>query len=398
MVSVQDAIQIIQSVKCPVGTETIPIQEAAGRILAEPVVADRDFPPFNRVAMDGIAINTKTYASGQKSYVIESVHPAGNPAITLQNKLNCIEVMTGAVLPHGTDAVVRYEDVEVKANVAIIHAAQVSVGMNIHPQAQDAKKGEVLLQPGLIITPAEVALLAAVGKGTVQVNAFPKTAIVSSGDELVEVQAIPQPHQVRRSNAYALQAAIRQAGGKAGLVHLADKKEDATNILGELLQQVDVLILSGGVSKGKFDVIPEALTALGVEKKFHQVSQRPGKPFWFGSRTDGKVVFALPGNPVSTYLCFYKYILPWFMEQMHAALKPQSAILSEEVTFAPRLTYFLQVRLSLRDGKLVASPIPGGGSGDFVNLKHVDGFLELPADKSVFKAGEAYSFTGFRHF
>jgi len=284
MVSVQDAIQIIQSVKCPVGTETIPIQEAAGRILAEPVVADRDFPPFNRVAMDGIAINTKTYASGQKSYVIESVHPAGNPAITLQNKLNCIEVMTGAVLPHGTDAVVRYEDVEVKANVAIIHAAQVSVGMNIHPQAQDAKKGEVLLQPGLIITPAEVALLAAVGKGTVQVNAFPKTAIVSSGDELVEVQAIPQPHQVRRSNAYALQAAIRQAGGKAGLVHLADKKEDATRILGELLQQVDVLILSGGVSKGKFDVIPEALTALGVEKKFHQVSQRPGKPFWFASR------------------------------------------------------------------------------------------------------------------
>lgn len=398
MVSVIDAVRIVQSVRCPVGIVSVPIQKAAGRILAEPVVADRDFPPFNRVAMDGIAVNTKTFASGKKSFVIEAVHPAGSPPIRLLNELNCIEVMTGAVLPNGTDAVVRYEEVEVKGNVAVIRAAEVSKGMNIHPQGQDARKGALLLQQGQVITPAEVALLAAVGKVTVLVNAFPKIAIVSSGDELVDVQAIPQPHELRRSNAYALQAALRQAGGNAALFHLADRREEAKRNLAEILQQTDVLILSGGVSKGKFDVIPEVLTELGVEKKFHQVSQRPGKPFWFGSRTDGKVVFALPGNPVSTYLCFYKYFLPWMMEQMKVTLKPASAILGEEITFTPRLTYFLQVSTSLREGRLMATPIPGGGSGDFVNLKQVDGFLELPADKSVFKAGEAYPFIGFRHF
>jgi molybdopterin molybdotransferase len=398
MVSVYEAVQIIHSVGSPPGSETLSLTDSVGRVLAEPVIADRDFPPFNRVAMDGIAISAKTFATGQKEYEIEAVHAAGSPLIKLQDALKCIEVMTGAILPEGTDTVIRYEDLDLKGKHAIVKTVEVKKGMNIHPQAQDAKQGEVLLQPGQWISPAEIALLASVGKASVLVKSFPKTALISSGDELVELNVIPKSHQLRRTNVYALQSAMKKMGWLGHFFHLTDRKDEAEKILAAVLEQFDVLILSGGVSKGKFDFIPDVLAVLGVKKKFHQVSQRPGKPFWFGSRTDGKVVFALPGNPVSTFVCFYKYILPWFMEQMNVALKPESAILSEDITFAPNLTYFLQVSTCMEEGRLIARPVQGGGSGDFVNLKAVDGFLELPAGKSAFKAGEAYPFIGFRHF
>jgi molybdopterin molybdotransferase len=398
MVSVQEATQIIHAAALNTGVESVSLHDAPGRVLAEPVVADRDFPPFNRVAMDGVAISSKTFTSGQKEFTIEAVHAAGSPAITLKNMLNCIEVMTGAILPEGADAVIRYEDLERNGNVAVIHLAEVRKGMNIHPQAQDAKQCDVLVQPGQVISSAEVALLAAVGKASVQVKAFPKTAIVSSGDELVEIDEVPERHQLRRSNIYALQAAMKQVGWQAELFHLADTTEKVEATLAGLLQQFTVLVLSGGVSKGKFDLIPDALSALGIEKRFHQVSQRPGKPFWFGSRSNENVVFALPGNPVSTYACFYRYILPWMMGQMGVKPKLKSAILCDDITFSPNLTYFLQVNTFMEAGRLMARPVPGGGSGDFVNLKEVDGFLELPAGKSVFKAGEAYPYIGFRHF
>lgn len=397
MVSVQEATQIIQSVTCTTGTESRGLMDSVGRVLAETVLADRDFPPFNRVAMDGIAISSTSFDAGQREYGIEAMQAAGKPGIKLQDSRKCIEVMTGAILPEGTDVVIRYEDIELKDKQALVKIAEVKKGMNIHPQAQDAMKGEALIQPGQVLSPAEIALLASVGKESVLVKSFPKTALVSSGDELVELMVIPERHQLRRSNVYALQAAMKQVGWQANLFHLADTTEKVEAILGELLQQFTVLVLSGGVSKGKFDFIPDALAALGVEKKFHQVSQRPGKPFWFGSRNDGKVVFALPGNPVSTYVCYYKYILPWMRAQLGVNLKSQSAVLSEDITFTPNLTYFLQVSMFMKDGRLMARPLPGGGSGDFVNLKDVDGFIELPAEQSTFKSGNAYPYIGFRH-
>ncbi|MFN3840175.1 MAG: molybdopterin molybdotransferase MoeA [Cyclobacteriaceae bacterium] len=398
MVSVQEAFQIIQSVSCSPGIEVVHLTDSVRRVLGEIIVADRDFPPFDRVAMDGIAICSKSFNDGQRDYEIESVHAAGQPGIKLQDYRKCIEVMTGAMLPEGTDAVIRYEDLEKNGNRAFVKITNLREGMNIHSQAQDAKRGVVLLQPGQLISPAEIALLASVGKESVRVKSFPKTALISSGDELVDLNATPESHQVRRSNVHALQSAMKQVGWLTDIFHLADRRDEVERVLGDLLMQYSVLILSGGVSKGKFDFIPDALEALGVEKRFHQISQRPGKPFWFGSRTDGKVVFALPGNPVSTFVCFYRYILPWMLEQMDVRLKPASAILSDDLVFAPNLTYFLQVNTFMDEGRLIARPVPGGGSGDFVNLKEVDGFIELPPEKSQFKAGEVYPFIGFRHF
>lgn len=397
MVSVKEAFQIIKSVSCRCGTEPVSLPDSVGRVLAETIVADRDFPPFNRVAMDGIAISSKSFEAGQREYGIEAIQAAGEPGIKLQEPRKCIEVMTGAMLPEGTDVVIRYEDIELNDKQALVKITEVKKGMNIHPKGQDAKKGEVLLQSNQLISPAEIALLASAGRESVLVKSFPKAALVSSGDELVELNAMPESHQVRRSNVYALQSAMKQVAWQTNLFHLADRKDEVETILGDLLTQFDVLILSGGVSKGKFDFIPDALAALGVEKKFHQVSQRPGKPFWFGNRSDGKVVFALPGNPVSTYVCFYRYILPWIMEQMGVILRAEQAILTTDVTFTPGLTYFLQVSTFFEAGKQMARPVSGGGSGDFVNLRDVDGFVELPAAKSTFKAGEAYGFFRFRH-
>jgi molybdopterin molybdotransferase len=168
------------------------------------------------------------------------------------------------------------------------------------------------------------------------------------------------------------------------------------SVFQKIVEEYDVLIISGGVSKGKFDFIPAALEAAGVKKLFHQVSQRPGKPFWFGSSAKNTIVFALPGNPVSTYMCFYRYITPWLWKSLGVDHPQSSAILAEDFTFSPSLTYFLQVNVSIEKGRLMAYPQPGGGSGDFANLKQVDGFLELPQGNSKFQAGEAFPYHSFR--
>lgn len=394
MVSVSGASQIIQSVKVKLKKVSKPLGEVVGRVLAESISADRDFPPFHRVAMDGIAINA-TSVKVNHQFKIENIQAAGAPQIKLQQPDACIEVMTGATLPEGTDAVIRYEDVALANGYATIQLMEVKEGMNIHTRGSDAKSGDILLEPGQVLSPAEVAVLASVGRSTINIFDFPLTAIISSGDELVDIEALPEPHQIRRSNSYALQSAMRQMGWHASMYHLNDDKIQMTEKLGELLGRYDILILSGGVSKGKFDFIPEVLKSLGIEKLFHQVSQKPGKPFWFGKSTD-KVVFALPGNPVSTFLCFYKYVKPWMLSNMQVDVKQSQAVLSTDVEFKPALTYFLQVSTHYDHGKLVATPVPGGGSGDFANLKKVNGFLELPAAQNVFKAGYEFDFYTFR--
>ena len=397
MIRVEEAFKIVQEGCLTLRVEEIDILHSAGRVLAEPIHTDRDFPPFNRVAMDGIAIASEFFTSANQEFVIEGTQAAGTPQRKLSNPSHCIEVMTGAMLPEGTNAVIRYEDLEIKSGKAKVLLEKIDGGMNVHPQAQDAKQGEVLLVPGQKISSAEVALLASIGKSNVNVFALPKTAVISTGDELVGISHTPAPHQIRRSNTYALQAAMRELHWESEAFHIADSKSEIKSSLHKILQDNDVLILSGGVSKGKFDFIPEVLDELGIQKRFHQVNQRPGKPFWFGTSVDGKkIVFALPGNPVSTFLCFFKYIKPWFLKSCGVATKPLSAVLAADVSFTPPLTYFIQVRTEMHSGTLMAYPNAGGGSGDFANLKNIDGFLELPPEKSEFKAGKSFPFISFR--
>jgi molybdopterin molybdotransferase len=397
MIKVEQASEIIRLSVFSFPSKQVPLSEAIGCVLAESVVADRDFPPFNRVAMDGIAIQANSFKGYGQSFFIEGIQAAGQPQIKLKHSGSCLEVMTGSVLPEGTDTVIRYEDLTIIGNLASVTIKEIHKGSNIHAQGQDALLGDVLLFPGQRISPAEVALLASVGKSTVRVFNFPSTAIISSGNELVDISETPQLHQIRRSNTLALHSAMQEMRWPSTLFHLPDDETIIKEELAAILSEYDVVILSGGVSKGKFDFIPKSLTELGIQKHFHHVSQRPGKPFWFGTSPDGKkVVFALPGNPVSTFLCFYKYVKPWALLCSKISEKPVTAVLATDINFEPSLTYFLQVETKFENGVLKAYPQAGGGSGDFANLKTVDGFLELPIGATTFKAGEAFPFLPIR--
>ncbi|HRG79074.1 MAG TPA: molybdopterin molybdotransferase MoeA [Cyclobacteriaceae bacterium] len=395
MISVSEASSIILSHSIETGLQEISIQEACGRILREEVQADRDFPPFDRVAMDGIAINSEIWKNGIRQFPIESIQAAGQQQVRLSKSDSCVEVMTGAMLPVGTDTVIRYEDLEIKAQVATVLITEIIKGDNIHRQSQDAKRNEVLLAPGIKISPAEVALMASVGMKKVSVSTFPKTAIISTGDELIPVDLIPLPYQIRRSNSYALQAALLEAGCVADQFHIPDQPEILETEVRKILEHYQLIIFSGGVSKGKFDFVPQTLERNGIQKRFHQVSQKPGKPLWFGT-SSRHVVFALPGNPVSTYMCFYRYIKPWLVRSLGGQIERKTAVLTKDFSFKPPLTYFLQVNILNEKGQLLASPKAGGGSGDFANLKDVHGFIELPAESSEFKAGQVFDYYPFR--
>lgn len=397
MVSVSEATSIIQNnlFKSPV--TQVAVEKATGQVLAEEITADRDLPPFNRVSMDGIAIAYDQWVKGTRSFPIAGVQAAGEQQRNLDNQTRCFEVMTGAVLPSGCDTVVRYEDLEIKDSMATINTDTLIQWQSVHLQGADARQGERLLQAGQLLAPSEIALLASVGKAVVKVFSLPKVAIISTGDELVGIQDKPMPWQIRRSNSYALQSALRAMGGDASCFHLEDEKSAMEKSLRRILDDYDVLILSGGVSKGKFDFVPEVLERIGIRRLFHQVSQRPGKPFWFGTSSSGKIAFALPGNPVSTFMCFYRYVKPWILKSLGVAAPESFAILGRDYSFAPPLTCFLQVSAKNEAGRTVALPVPGGGSGDFANLKSVTGFIELPLEKSVFEAGEVFSYISFRH-
>ncbi|PWK18095.1 molybdopterin molybdotransferase [Arcicella aurantiaca] len=388
MISVKEALKIVEENAFIPKVSEVSLLESVGKVLAENITADRDFPPFNRVAMDGIAI-----AQTLDSFKIETIQYAGEAQKSLQNPENCMEVMTGAVLPSGCNTVIRYEDIEiqevdgVKVAKISIPLSEISQGQNVHRQGSDRKMGDILLQKGLKISPSEIAVMASVGKASVKVEIPPKVAVISTGDELVEITANPLPYQIRMSNSYMLSAALDRVGVKANLFHLTDDKEELFIKLQEILANHDILLLSGGVSAGKKDFVPEILANLGVKKLFHKVAQKPGKPFWFGKTEEGKTVFALPGNPVSTFLCFCKY----FLERRNEVV-----VLDKDVFFKPNLTYFVPVKTYFQDGKLMATPFEGSGSADFANLTDCDGFVELPAESQVFKKGEVFEFVRFR--
>lgn len=395
MLTVEEATQLINENLLALPIEHVPLDQAIGRVLAQTVSADRDLPPFHRVTMDGIAIRYRAWENGVRDFTIQATQAAGTPALSLKDEQHAIEVMTGAMLPENTDCIIPYEQVEIKKGIATIQSDGVNYFQNIHQQGSDARASEELLTPGIALSPAEVAVLASVGVSEVHVRALPRIALVSTGDELVDVTQKPLPHQIRRSNDRALRAALAQMNIPAASFHFIDERKAMERQLKEILDRFDVILLSGGVSKGKFDFVPEVLMSLGIQKIFHQISQRPGKPFWFG-RSDRHRVFALPGNPVSTYMCFYRYVKPWLMKCLGLSVDKSQAILASDFIFKPDLTYFLQVKVKNENGVLKAYPISGGGSGDFANLREVDGFLELPRGQADFQAGKAFDYYAFR--
>lgn len=398
MITIQQATKIVLENTIDLQTETIKLENAIGRQLRENLIADRPFPPFNRVAMDGIAIRFADFENGQRTFPVIGVQAAGSSQLFVSESDVCVEVMTGAMLPKGVDTVIRYEDILIEKNQARVQVETIKNGQNVHKKGTDRTQGEVLVKTGQLISPAEVGVAATVGKSELQVTKLPKVAIISTGDELVNVSEIPKPYQIRSSNVYTISTLLKQYQIKPELFHIVDNQQATIEKLRVLLNDFDVLILSGGVSKGKFDYIPAALESLNVEKLFHRVRQKPGKPFWFGKNVANKVVFALPGNPASSFMCTNRYFLPWLRASMNLQpLNYQYVTLAETFTFKANLQYFLQVKINYeKDGQITAKPLAGRGSGDLANLADVDGFLELPAEKIDFLKGEVYPFIRFR--
>ena len=399
MISVEEADKIIlKTVKNTANTEGVSLLNSIGRILGEDIIADRDFPPFDRVTMDGIAFNFTSYKAGQRRFFMENMQAAGEKQLTLIDATHCIEIMTGAVMPLNCDTVVRYEDLKIDNGFAEIQIENVGFQQNTHKKGRDRQIGDVLIPKGKLLSAAEIGTAATVGKSILKVIKLPKVAIISTGNELVEINETPEAHQIRRSNVYSIAALLNHKFKiNAHLFHFNDNEIDITEGLKNILLKHDLVILSGAVSEGKFDFVPKALELNNVKCLFHKVTQRPGKPFWFGQQSNKAVVFGLPGNPVSTFMCACRYVLPWI--NAYLMQKPTDysyAMLAEDVYFKPDLTYFLQVKLDNNKGILMAHPVAGGGSGDLANLNDADGFLELPINKSQFFKGEIFKFIGFR--
>jgi molybdopterin molybdotransferase len=396
MLTAAQATTLVLQYRLSLPTETVSLTDAGGRVLRQIVCADRDFPPFNRVAMDGIAIRFADFdgqpTDSPRTFQVVGMQRAGQPQQTLTDAGTCLEVMTGAMLPIGTDTVIRYEDISLANGQATVQINSIEKQQNVHHQAIDRRANDELLSIGTLIGPAEIAVAASVGQATLTVSALPRVALISTGDELVGVDDTPLPHQIRQSNTYLLQAALKSFGISASIHRIVDDETVMTERLGKLLAENDLLLLSGGVSAGKADFVPSVLQRLGVEQRFHKIDQRPGKPLWFGTTPGGKTVFGLPGNPVSTVLCTYRYVMPYLRASLGLAPEPMTyAQLATGYTFRPALTHFLSVRLTNEpDGRLLAHPLPGSGSADFANLLDANAFMELPADQSEFKPGDAF--------
>ncbi len=392
MISFEEAFHKVLDYPLNLGDERVTLLRGTGRILAEDIEADRDFPPFNRSTKDGIAINFSTIERGIDRLKIEGTLSAGMAQQTLSSDTNCFEIMTGAILPKNADTIIMYEQTEIKDGWAII-SKTTTKGQNIHIQGSDEKAGAVLMEKGTKITASVIGVLASVGKSEVLVKKLPKVCVVSTGNELVEVSETPLPYQIRKSNTLSLTAALEKAKIVPTRLHLADDRTIIEKELRIALAEHDVLMLSGGVSKGKFDFIPDALEALGMQKIFHRVAQRPGKPFWFGiQEAPRKVVFSFPGNPVSTFANYHVYFLPWLAKTLGIDTEKPSVILDEPVRPHPSLTLFPQVKTEWRKGRLQANLVQGNGSGDLISLAKADGFVCVPAGAAEISEGNVFWF------
>ena len=371
--------------------ESLPLTQCVGGTLRENVYAERDAPPFDRISMDGMAVDSEALRSGQRRFHIQGIQAAGAPATKLKSTDHAIEVMTGAILPIGCDNVIPIEQVDVADGFASINTVVVSSPYhNIHRRGADSRQGQLLLESGTLLRAPEVAVAASAGMARVRVSSQPAIMVVSTGDELIEPGDPIAEFQVRRSNAYAVAATFRRRGfSRVGSDHVLDDENLLCERLSLHLTTHEVVVLSGGVSMGKFDLVPKALMHLGVQEVFHNVAQRPGRPMWFGIGPHGQSVFGLPGNPVSTLVCLIRYVIPAIAEAMGTKrAAPERLALATPVTFKHALAYFLPVIIEHDDwGRPWATPRPPNGSGDFLSLAGTDGFVELPPGPNTYPKG-----------
>ncbi len=392
MISADEALQIVLDNVAPLGIERAPILDALGRVLAEEIRSPRDIPGFDNSAMDGYAVRAadvaRASASSPTRLRVRGTVAAGAMPPAAVEAGSAMRTMTGAPIAQGADAVVPVEQTRAAGEwVEILSAAEPRAF--IRPRGEDLRAGELVMEPGKLLGAADLGTLASLNRSMIEVWRRPRVAIVTTGDELVDVDQIPTGAQVVNSSAYALAGAVREAGGEPAILKVArDRPEEIRTRLAEAFT-FDAVLSTGGVSVGQFDHVKGALDELGMRQLFHGVAQRPGRPLKFGA-LGARPVFGLPGNPVSTLVCFYLYARPALLKmggRRELGLPRATVRCAADIRTAANLTEFVRVRLRREGGELYATPTGNQGSGILSSLSRADALLIGPASETVLRAG-----------
>ena len=370
--------------------ETVRLDDALGRVLASTISADRDYPPFNRSARDGFAVRASDVANPPARMKIIGQTRAGEPSRFQIQPDETVEIMTGAPGPEGADTVVMWEHSTRDGDHVTLEKSLHS-GKNLIYRGSEAKQGSVVLEPGVPLDYPEIALLASTGNEGVEVYRKPSVAILSTGDEVVELDVAPERFQIRNSNAYSLAMQVRRQGGEPHILPIAPDRLDRTRELVEEGLRAGLLLLSGGVSMGKYDFVEQVLSELGAELFFTEVKIQPGKPLVFG-RVGSTPVFGLPGNPISTMVTFEVFAriaLHRLAGRKASPLPFLEARLGSDFKHKPVLTRFLPSVLQGDYGEATVNPVKWQGSGDLVALARANCFLVATPDRESWKAGDS---------
>jgi molybdopterin molybdotransferase len=377
--------------KGPRSTTVVNIWEALGWVLAQPIRTDRAYPPFDRATRDGYAVRAMDAPKGADLLCAGEIK-AGDTVTTALKPWTCMQIMTGAAVPPQADAVVMIEHAQREGD-RVRFDRDTRAGQNIVPRGSEAQAGQTILAPGSRLGYAELALASQVGQTDLVCSAKPRVAILSTGDEVVLVGHKPGPFQIRNSNSVSLAAQTRMAGGEPILVgNAADRVEDLRAKIQRGLEE-DVLLLSGGVSMGKYDLVETVLKDLGAEFYFDGVAIRPGKPVVF-ARCGNTLVFGLPGNPVSTMVTFELFVPPALDLLAGAEARPLPLVraqLAEALKEKPGLAHFLPARVEWQGPTPEVKALPWQGSGDIAALARANCFLVVPADREEIPRGETVS-------
>ena len=369
--------------------ESLPLERGLGRVLAERIMADRDYPPFDRSTRDGFAVRTADVASAPATLTLAGEIRAGQTFSGHVAAGECVQIMTGAAVPAGADAVVMIEHTRMAGGSVVVERTAVQ-GQNIVPRSSEAKAGQQLLLAGMRLGYAELAIAGQVGHTPVRVHRRPRVALLSTGDEVVAIEKTPGPVEIRNSNCLSLAAQVELAGGEPVPLGNVPDREPELRAMMERGLEADVLVMTGGVSMGKYDLVEGVLSGLGAEFFFDAVAIRPGRPAVFGY-CRGKPVFGLPGNPVSTMVTFELFAAPGIDVIGGSAPRPLpffKAKLVAPVRQKAGVTHFLPAVIFWSEGVPQVRELSWKGSGDIVAVAQANAFLVMPGEQLEWAAGE----------
>jgi molybdopterin molybdotransferase len=393
MISVESASETILNEIKPLGLESVDLVSALGRVIGEDILAVRNNPPWDNSAMDGYALvsSDAVTASGSNPVTLKVIYdlPAGSVPKGAVKSGEAVRIMTGAPVPEGATAVVMVEKTE-GADGAVVIKAPVRAGENVRKRGEDFRAGEVVIKAGAVVRPAEVSMLATVGVPFVFVHRKPRVAVLSTGDELVDVLSVPVAGKIINSNGYALASLVAECGGEPIQLGIAKDTKESLHEKLSLAMKADCIISSGGVSVGDYDFVKDVLREMGSSMIFWKVAMKPGKPLAFGV-IGGKPAFGLPGNPISSMVAFEQFVRPALLKmagRKEIFRRTFPARLTRDLKIKPGRMNFIRAELKAGDRELSVEPLEGQGSGVISTMVRANSFIVVPADSTGFKKDE----------